>query len=204
MKNFRGFLITIVSLLSMNLTVCAEENVVGNISSRSGLICDIEAARQWCDSHPLRPEEGIWIYPEDNVTLLVRRLPASGNNVIAESEITVIGSPDCRLKPGELIGTLSAEAQSKTFEIKMFSRKKNNVFAGLKKGIARLTDDGNGMTFSFPKLKFRFRLNSIIPNFWKNVSVSYQSPFEKLNRGMVKVYPSYDGNGSDIRTPIYL
>lgn len=166
-------------------------------------VCDIIGAREWCDTTALQPIEGVWIYPEDNVTVLVRRLPDHDRPVYRTYDMCVVDTPDCSMIPGESIGILEATADSKSFRLRLFTKRKKGVLSGLMDCAARLTDDDN---LRVEKPGFRFRLGSlsVLPKFWRMVRISIDNPASRLPVGMVRIYPSYDGNGSSRSAPRYL
>ncbi len=167
------------------------------------LICDIIGAREWCDTTALQPIEGIWIYPEDNVTVLVRRLSDTDRIAYRTYDICVVDTPDCSMTPGESIGFLEGTADAKAFRLRLFTKRKKGKLSGLLDCAARLSDDEN-LRVESPKFKFRLGSLSILPKFWRIVRVSIDNPASKLPVGMVRIYPSYDGNGSSRSTPRYL
>ncbi|MDE5877727.1 MAG: hypothetical protein K2H47_09580 [Muribaculaceae bacterium] len=167
------------------------------------LVCDVIGAREWCDTTALHPIEGIWIYPEDNVTVLVRRLPDSDRPAYRKYDICVIDTPDCSMTPGESIGILEATADSKSFRLRLFTKRKKGILTGLTDCAARLADEEN-LRVETPKFKFRLGSLSVLPKFWRMVRVSIDNPASRLPAGMVRIYPSYDGNGSSRSTPRYL
>lgn len=167
------------------------------------LICDVIGAREWCDTTALHTVEGIWIYPDDNVTVLVRRLPDTDHIAYRAYDICVVETPDCSMTPGESIGILEATADAKAFRLRLFTKRKKGSLSGLLDCAAYLSDDEN-LRVESPKFKFRLRTFSVLPKFWRMVRVSIDNPASRLPAGMVRIYPSYDGNGSSRSTPRYL
>lgn len=167
-------------------------------------VSDIGAARQWCDTEMLDPIEGIWIYPEDNLKVLIRKKDSTHNNTLQEYSITVIDTPDCRLEPGLEIGTIRQMAEKNCYHMKIFSQHKGGRLTGKIVCSARLDEKSDAIFVTFPKARIRINLFSFIPGFTRLASVSYKSPFENMKEGMIRIYPGYDGNGSSRRRHIYL
>lgn len=173
---------------------------------------DIDMAREICADLPLEEVEGIWIYPEDKVTVLILNDENSvtGNSFPTYS-ISVVDTSDSRLHPGEKIGSLKATAQERVYQIELSTEKKNDLLLKPKSCIATLTKDGDAFTIKKQKLPFKGRLsfnfNRLLPGFWKIVSTGISqnsSNSVSVPVGMVKIYPSYDGNGSSRRKIRYL
>lgn len=165
-----------------------------------------------CDSMPIDNVEGIWVYPDDNVTVFVVRKPQNSLSSPLEYDLIVVETPDCNLDPGESIGTLTAGADSKKFSLDLFSERKKGVLTKSRTCTATLSSDGESMSLKMPDSGFKLRLNLnpgvLMPKLWRSLfristSGSNRSTPQGL-RGMIKIYPSYDGNGSSRRQPRYL
>lgn len=164
-------------------------------------ILDMGAARDFCDSSPLDEIEGIWYYVEDDVKVLVRR------NTLDDSvyDIQVVETPDCRLRPGELLGKMHVSADPRQFRMSLFTnRSKGGLLSDERECLAVLGKDGESLRIKGKKYKISLRSLYLLPRFWRMVRVVVDNPLDDLPRGLVKIYPSYDGNGSTRRSPRYL
>lgn len=197
-----------VKVLVMALIFC-----VGQFYS-SGLnpeVFDIEAARDLCDSTPLRSPEGIWVYPDDGVTVLIMRQPSVSNSLLPTFDIRVIESSDIRLRPGDIIGNLSSTPEKNKYEITLFTERRNNLLLKPQTVLALLSDEEETMVLKKrkPKFSLRFTFNptTLLPQMWRIIRLNTSSAGNTNVEGaigMVKIYPSYDGNGSSRRQPRYL
>lgn len=173
---------------------------------------DIDRAIEICDSIPLDNLEGIWIYPEDNVTVLVLKNEKTDLSSLPEYEIRVVESPDCNVNPGECIGKITPTSDLKKFTIELQTERKGFDLSKPKTCIATLSANGDALTLrhSSSKLKFRFNLNPsiLLPRLWRRMirigTSSSGKESDNVPEGMIKIYPSYDGNGSSRRQPRYL
>ena len=183
-----------------------------NGAEHSVEVQDIDKAKEICQELPLEPVEGIWLYPEDEVTVLILADHSEdAKTMVPVYSITIVETTDARLKPGERIGTLKGTAEEGVFAIELATEKKNDLFLKPKTCLATLGK--NEDTFLFKKEKSNLRgrlnlnLNRLLPGFWKiisgGISVSSESG-ASIPTGMIKIYPSYDGNGSSRRKIIYL
>lgn len=176
-------------------------------------IYDIEAAKEFCDATPLRAPEGIWIYPDDNVSVLILRRESISASALPSYDIQVVETSDVRLRPGDIIGKLTETPESNKFEMELFTEYKDKIFRKPKTCMARLTEDKEVLVLSKDKSKFNFRISfnpsTLLPKLWKILRFNGSYGNNSSNAaapavGMVKVYPSYDGNGSSKREPRYL
>lgn len=159
---------------------------------------DILEARDFCDNADLRPIEGLWSYPEDDVTVLIFRSDAKGIY-----DIFVVEAADCSLLPGMKLGELHSSADPDKFSMKLFTQVKKDLLSSPCSATAIYSEAKESLTIKKSSLKFRFNPTRLLPSFWRLVSVSVKSK-EEAPEGMIKIYPSYDGNGSSRRQPRYL
>ncbi|MDE5882494.1 MAG: hypothetical protein K2H60_12255 [Muribaculaceae bacterium] len=174
-------------------------------------IYDIDAAKALCDSLPLQSPEGIWIYPEDGVTVLVTQKKQLSTSQLPIFEIRVVETSDVRMHPGEVIGLLSATPERNKYEAQFYTERKNDLLLKPKTVVAQINDEGETMILkqTKPKFNFRFTFNPsiLLPKMWRVIRMNTTSGNNTSSTpaiGMVKIYPSYDGNGSSRRQPRYL
>ena len=172
----------------------------------------MDEAIDLCSTLPLDQLEGVWLYPDDRITVMIMRDENKSTvSSLPSYRISVIEGEDCRLNPGDIIGEIESTPVTSTYSINLFTEKKNNLFIKPEKCSARLSNENETLLINKGKSGFRFRFNlnfnRLLPGFWKIVSSGISknsSESDKLPVGMVKIYPSYDGNGSSRRQPRYL
>lgn len=175
------------------------------------LAYDMLQAEEICSDLPLETIEGIWNYPEDKVSVLILR-DEEGGQGNQKYTISVVQTEDARLKPGDIIGSLSATADANVFKIELATERKNDYLLKPKSCLATLSKDGDSFKIKKQNTGIRGRLNlnfnRLLPGFWKIVStgISTSSGQSKVEPpvGMIKVFPSYDGNRSSRRKIRYL
>ena len=173
---------------------------------------DLEMAKEICSSLPLETVEGIWFYPDDKVTVMILKENRNfQGSTPASYTISVVETSDARLHPGDLLGSLTMTAEAGTFKIELATEKKNALLLKPKSCQATLGKDGDTLMIKKEKsgLKGRLNLNfnRLLPGFWKIVSTGISSVGGNkvaAPAGMIKIYPSYDGNGSSRRETRYL
>ena len=174
---------------------------------------DIDEAKEICSTLPLDALEGIWIYPEDRVTvMIIRDRDKAGVSSLPIYRISVVEGEDCRLHAGDIIGEIGATAEPSIYSIRLFTESKNNILGKPVSCSVKLTNENETLVIKRSKSSLKYRLNinfnRLLPGFWKIVSsgISKQNTSESssLPVGMIKIFPSYDGNGSSRRQPRYL
>lgn len=171
---------------------------------------DEERAREICDDRPLDIVEGIWLYPDDGVKVMILEDETTSMRGLSSYVISVVATTDARLHPGEEIGKLYATTDEKIFKIELNTERHNELLLRPKSVLAKLSKEGDIFTIEKQKAPFRgrinFNFNRLLPGFWKIVSVGLSQNKTKVEAptGMVKLYPSYDGNGSSRRKIRYL
>lgn len=196
----------IICLIAMVLSV-------GMMAAKSPVVAyDVSMAEKICAEKPLEKVEGIWVYPEDEVTVMILNDGENSPTGLDSYDISVVKTSDSRLHPGELIGKLEATAQEGVFKIELFTERKNDLLLKSKSCLATLNNEGDAFIIKKQKAPFKGRLNlnlsRLLPGFWKIVSLGISQNNSGTNVqppvGMVKIYPSYDGNGSTRRKIRYL
>ena len=183
------------------------------LGQSSKVAYDIDMAKEMCDQLPLENVEGVWLYPDDKVTVLILRQEEKvASPEFSTYSISVVETSDARLHPGEVIGSLTATAQDKVFKIELTTERKNDLLLKPKSVLATLNNDSDAFIIKRQKAPFKGRLNlnlsRLLPGFWKMVSMGVSqngnNSSVQLPAGMIKIYPSYDGNGSSRRKIRYL
>lgn len=154
-------------------------------------IRDMGAAREWCDNAMLQLIEGIWMFPDDETSVLIRKSAGQANMF----DLVVIETPDTRLTPGEIIGNIKSTPLSTKFELNLFKNKTKGLLSDSEKCMAELNENEDALIISMPKKKFRFTPRMILPSFWNLIRLSFRiddsNPVEKLPYGMVRIYPQF-------------
>ena len=174
---------------------------------------DIDMAQEICAELPLEKVEGVWLYPDDQVTVLILNVNREqSDNRLPEYSISIVDTSDARLHPGEVIGSLKATPDEKVYKIELATERHNHLLLKPVSCLASLTGDGERLIIKKQKVPLKGRLNlnfnRLLPGFWKIVSTGISSTGSGTSleppTGMVKIYPSYDGNGSMRRKIRYL
>ena len=160
-------------------------------------------ARQWCDTTTLDALEGIWLLPADRVYVLVQRLTP---DPMSDYSLTVVIGMDGITMPGMSLGTMRPTADRKKVLLSLPVSAKKQQGATLRSCNLTIADNGYALVLepAARPLRISFSPTSLLPGFWRMVRISLSPKNNETVQGMVKVYPSYDGNGSDRHHPRYL
>ena len=162
---------------------------------------DMAVAREWCDSQQLHRIEGIWEFPEDGVKVIIM---AAGNAAGCDYEMRVIGAVGTTLRPGDIIGRLSRTSHPDKFRLEMRRTAKLTLSRKWIPCAATLAASDAALDVASQNRKLTFNPLGLLPYFWRVARLRASDPAASLPHGLVRLYPSYDGNGSSLFNPRYL
>ena len=138
---------------------------------------------------------GIWEFPGAGLSVAI--LPADDG---WRMEMTAVDSEIPAISPGKTIAIITPSPEAGIYNLVF---KSSNPIQKIRGGncIASLTKDNEGLTVKAPKLSLRINPLTLLPKFTSLLRVSLQLPVEKAPQGLIRIYPSYDGNGSSRRRP---
>ncbi len=148
---------------------------------------DWKRAMEYCDSTALLPVEGIWEYPEDGVTVLVRRQAMRGR-----FDVVAVESADTRIGPGDVLGTLEGSADPSAFRLTLATRDLDDNLGRPAECLATLSKDEQSLYVKTKKRKLSLNATWILPRFWRIARLKTTDPLEKLPAGMTRLYPLPD------------
>lgn len=160
---------------------------------------DMEEARALCEEMPVSGIEGIWEYPEDRVKVLVLR---EGNG--GKYSISVVESDDCSLRPGEKIGYMEGGTDPDKYKMTLYTTRKSGRLADPRECLATYNENNEAIRVEKASVRISLNPSWMLPKFWRMVKVRVKDPLAGYPEGMIRIYPSYDGNGSSRRQPRYL
>ena len=116
----------------------------------------------------------------------------------------MVESSDCSLSPGMRIGSLTSSADPDKYSIRLFTRQKNGILSLPLDAVATFSESKEALIVKKDsRIRIRFNPTRLLPSFWRLVSISFKSK-DSAPEGLIKIYPSYDGNQSSRRAPRYL
>lgn len=152
---------------------------------------NLKEAKNYCDSRPLSPIEGVWRFPEDNTLLLISADELNPDRY----DITVVDSFNGSIPIGWKCGEAFRTPDFNIFKITFFARKKIMVKYN-QSFVATVKEEGETLALKTKRFKLKFNFLSLIPYMGRLFYFSSSDPVKELPLGLYKVYPSYDHNGS--------
>lgn len=146
---------------------------------------DYGFAQEYCDRTELIGPEGIWQFPDDETTVLIRRSPRS----LSKFEIFVIETTDCRLNPGDKLGELQRSADTSKFKLNLYTHRKTGILTDSHSCSAELKEDGDAFIMQPRKLKISLRTMWFLPRFWRSLRIDIDNPSDRLPYGLIRLYP---------------
>lgn len=160
-----------------------------------------ESAFDYCRGKALDKIEGIWEFPEDETTVLIRK---SGREK-KEYDIIVLSTPDCRLIPGDVIGKVSPSVDPSKWHLSLYGMKKGNILTDLRECVATFNDREGTIKIERPKVKISLRYTRFLPKFWRILSIfNITEPATKIPEGLIRIFPAPHGEPIPYSLPFYL
>lgn len=164
-----------------------------------------QSVKEYCDTTALDAIEGVWSYPDDGMLMLITKVAdAADIDSSVHYRIVVIESADQSLRPGQVIGYLAMTPEVGQFRLWMYTDISRRIPVRPEECHATLSDDRCGLAIVAKQYKLKINPFGLLPSFWRMARIQTVDPAAKTSKGFLKVYPSYDGNGSQRRTPRYL
>lgn len=160
----------------------------------------MQEAEALCDSLPLRGPEGIWEFPDDDVKIMIMRDDEGRDSY----SLYIVEAFDVYLHPGDRIGSMTGTVDPNRYRLSLFTQRKGERLKAPRECAATINEDTESMLIESAKLKFSLSSTGLLKGFWRMIRFRFENPLDDLPEGLIRIYPSYDGNGSSRRRPRYL
>ncbi len=163
-----------------------------------------QVARERLLESDLQPLEGIWYYPNEDMTIAIERWQPEPSHKIGY-RLLLVASDDLELLPGTVIGYIEASAVDSKYHLWLYSERNKVTLCGPMECVATLNKDATSLTFDPPHWEVKVRVNfaRFLPSLFKGISVIPDVEKEKLPVGFRKIFPA-DGNGNKFNKVRYL
>lgn len=164
---------------------------------------DEQQARKMLSESDLQPLEGIWYYPNEEMTLAIEKWDGEKN---IGYRIILLASNDFDLTPGTVIGYIASSAVNNKYNLWLYSEQDRTTLLSPLQCVATLNADNNSLTFDPPHYNVKVRINfaRFLPSIFSGgVSIYTNKVDEKLPIGFKKTYPT-NGNGDQFNKVRYL
>lgn len=163
-----------------------------------------QMAREQLLESDLQPLEGIWYYPNEEMTITIERWEPEPSHKIGY-RLILVASEDLELIPGTVIGYIEASAVDNKYHLWLYSERNKVTLCGPLECVATLNKDATSLTFDPPHWEVKVRVNfaRFLPSIFRGVSIIPDIKQEKLPIGFKKIFPA-DGNGNKFNKVRYL
>ena len=163
---------------------------------------DVDSMRVRLDETDIQPLEGIWYYPNEEMTLGIERYKGQHN---IGYRIILLDSPDINVMPGTVIGYIAASAVDNKYQLWLYSQRDRVTLIKPLECVATLNPAATTFTFDPPHWKVKVRVNiaRFLPTLFNGVSIIPERVGERLPIGFRKIYPE-GGDGNPINRIRYL
>ena len=163
---------------------------------------DVDSMRVRLEETDMQPLEGIWYYPNEEMTLGIERYRGEHN---IGYRIILLECPDINVMPGTVIGYIAASAVDSKYQLWLYSQRDKVTLKKPLECVATLNKEATTFTFDPPrwKVKVRFNIARFLPTLFRGVSIIPEKTGETLPVGFRKIYPE-GGNGTSFNRIRYL
>lgn len=190
-----SFLMALLPLMAM-----ADNGVPKKSVIIAGL--DTDSMRVRLDETDMQPLEGIWYYPNEEMTLGIERYKGPHN---IGYRIILLESPDINVMPGTVIGYIAASAVDSKYQLWLYSQRDRVTLIKPLECVATLNSTATTLTFDPPHWKVKVRVNiaRFLPTLFNGMSIVPEKVEERLPVGFRKIYPE-GGDGTPFNRIRYL
>ncbi len=176
----------------------------GEVPDKSVILpgIDIDSMRVRLDQIGMQPLEGIWYYPNEEMTLGIERYRGAHN---IGYRIILLDSPDINVMPGTVIGYIAASAVDSKYKLWLYSQRDQVTLIKPLECVATLNSEATSFTFDPPHWRVKVRVNiaRFLPSLFNGMSIVPDRVAESLPVGFRKIYPD-GGNGAPFNRVRYL
>ena len=196
----RRALFTLLTFALLPLMLAAGNGVPKKSVILGGL--DVDSMRVRLEETAMQPLEGIWYYPNEEMTLGIERYKGQHN---IGYRIILLDSHDINVMPGTVIGYIASSAVDNKYRLWLYSQRDRLTLKKPLECVATLNKTATTLTFDPPHWKVKVRVNiaRFLPTLFNGVSIIPDKAGEKLPVGFRKIYPE-GGDGTPFNRIRYL
>lgn len=185
-----------LALILLLFATLSLEALAGSIVPKKSVILaglDVDSMRVRLDESDMQPLEGIWYYPNEEMTLGIERYKGQHN---IGYRIILLDSPDINLMPGTVIGYIASSAVDNKYRLWIYSQRDRVTLVKPLECVATLNAAATTLTFDPPHWKVKVRINfaRFLPSLFSGMSIVPDKVEESLPIGFRKIYPEGSDN----------
>ena len=149
---------------------------------------DVDSMRVRLDETDMQPLEGIWYYPNEEMTLGIERYKGQHN---IGYRIILLESQDINVMPGTVIGYIARTAVDNKYQLWLYSQRDKVTLMKPLECVATLNAAATTLTFDPPHWKVKVRVNiaRFLPTLFNGLSIIPERVGESVPIGFRKIYP---------------
>ena len=163
---------------------------------------DEDKARERCDAMDLQTIEGIWYYPDEDMTVMIERCDDSKPLEYRDYRMVLVSSDDLSLLPGTVIGYCKPTVSAQVYKMWIYAEKKDSVLENLLMCKATVNAVGDEITVERSKVDLKVRVNfsRFLPRLLGGISVTTTGVDNvEVPEGLRKVYPKSAKQKKEVR-----
>jgi len=172
------------------LTALAPITAAAAVPQQSTIIngLDLDSMKLRLQETDIQPLEGIWYYPNEQITLGIERFQSTQNIAY---RIILLDSDDINTLPGTIIGYIAPTALNNKFQLWLYSERDHITLINPLQCVATLNNNATSLTFEPPhwRLKIRVNIARFLPTLFNGISITPSIEREQLPIGFRKIYP---------------
>lgn len=154
---------------------------------------DILSAKQRFQERAIDRIEGLWYYPEEEMTVAIEK-----NDSETIYRVVVVEAADCSIDCGSIAGYMEKTAADDKFRLWLYSAIENGVTTNPIESVATLSDHGKTLLIDRPEIKFRFSINltQFLPSIFnlKGIRIYPKRIKPEIKPGFRKTYPDNENS----------
>ncbi len=162
-------------------------------------IHDRLAASKYLTESITDPVEGVWEIPVENTVVAI----VASETVPDKFDIVFLEGADCRVQPGDIIGSLEKTIDRYMYRCCIYSTVRHDILTNIKDCSAVFNDKEGTLRIHPRKVKISLRPNSFLPAFWRMIHIRLDNDrTTELPLGFGRLI---NAEGKEVtHTPVYL
>lgn len=200
MKTIVKYIVVVLAIVVSSVDAMADKKYPFRGEVLNGY--EESVVRERCDSMDLQPIEGLWYYPEEEMTVMIERCEGTKLPEAQDYRIVLVDSEDVSLLPGTVIGYCKPTADARKYKVWIYGEQKLSILENLQACLGELSEDASLMLIKRNEVKMRVRMNftRFLPTLLNGLSVTATNSNDvKFPDGFRKIYPKVKTKNGKVR-----
>lgn len=159
---------------------------------------DEESFRERLEATDIQPLEGIWYYPNEEMTIGIERWRGDHN---IEYRLVLLSSDDVELLPGTVMGFMAPSAVDNKLQLWLYSQRRGISLRYPLECVATVNSTSDVITFEPPRWKVKVKINfaRFLPTLFRGITITPEHKSETLPIGFKKLFPAEPGENRHLK-----